>query len=267
MSTADRHCPSPSAGRRADGPGIARSVALSLADRGADAVALVGSYASGDAGEESDLDLAVIGDGPHYRLEVHDGVLVSIGWASAEEQRRRLYDPRWLGTHVPGWRDAVILLDETGQAAALQEEAGRWSWSIVEQECDRWVAESITGFAEEALKLAAALRTGSLSKAAVQRSVLALRLAAPIAVHRRLLCKSENALWDLVADVLGAEWQRAQASALGMNDDGADARCRSGLRLFELAIDEVRPLLDERQVAVVERALRSPQQPSRIEAP
>ena len=37
--------------------------------------------------------------------------------------------------------------------------------------------------------------------------------------------------------------------------DGPEASCLSALRVFQLAVDEVRPLLDERQLAVVERAL------------
>ncbi|SRR6266536_1466685 len=105
---------------QADALAIAHRVALSLADRGAAAVALVGSHATGDAGKDSDLDLAVIGEGPHYRLEVLGGVLVSHGWANAKEQRPRFYDPQWLGMHVPGWRDAMVLLDSAGQAAAIQ---------------------------------------------------------------------------------------------------------------------------------------------------
>ncbi len=88
---------------------IAERLARSLAAEGALAVALVGSHASGDATADSDLDLAVVGEGPHYRLEVSDGLLVSLGWAPAEEQRRRHCDPAWLGTHVAGWREAVLV--------------------------------------------------------------------------------------------------------------------------------------------------------------
>ena len=82
-------------------------VVTALVEQGAEAVALVGSRASGDATADSDVDLAVIGEGPQYRLEIHHELLVSVGWAPAEEQRRRLYDPDWLGSHVPGWRQAV----------------------------------------------------------------------------------------------------------------------------------------------------------------
>jgi predicted nucleotidyltransferase len=102
---------------------IAERLAHSLAARGALAVALVGSHATGDATAESDLDLAVVGEGPHYRLEVHNGLLVSLGWATAEEQHRRLYDPVYLGTHVTGWREAREvrpLLDDRQRAVVEQ---------------------------------------------------------------------------------------------------------------------------------------------------
>jgi hypothetical protein len=239
------------------------SGALSVADRmagplaaaGARAVALVGSHARGDATKGSDLDLAVIGDGPHYRLEVRDGLLVSLGWASAEEQRRRLYDPSRLGTHVPGWRRAVLLHDPERLAADLQHEALAWRWEDVSDRCDAWVAESVAGYAEEFEKLAASLLRGDHLLAAAQRSLLALRLAGLIAVHRRILYGSENQLWYLVSMAMGPAWQEAQSAAFGIDGEDIDASCRAAQRLFSLAASEVRPVLDERQRDVVDHAL------------
>jgi len=236
---------------------IANAVADGLVEQGAEAVAIVGSHARGDAGPGSDLDLAVIGEGPHYRLEAHRGLLVSMGWATPAEQRRRLYEPHWLGTHVPGWRDARIVVDAGGLAASVQREARAWSWTMVEDECDRWAAASVAGLSEEACKLGSALEEHRLSVAAVQRSLLALQLARPVALRRRLLYSTENRLWELVAAEVGPEWRDAQASALGTAGDELAVGCRSALRLFELAVAEVRPLLDPRESAVVELALQA----------
>jgi hypothetical protein len=230
-------------------------MAGSLAAAGARAVALVGSHARCDATKESDLDLAVIGDGPHYRLEVRCGLLVSLGWASAEEQRRRLHDPSWLATHVPGWRQAVLLHDPEGLAAVVQREALAWRWEDVADRCDTWVAESVTGFAEEFEKLATSLQRGDQLLAAAQRSLLALRLAGLIAVHRRILFGSENQLWQLVSEAMGLAWQEAQAAAFGIDGENIDSSCRAAQRLFGLAAAEVRPLLDARQTDVVDHAL------------
>ena len=246
-----------SASRPSEEPGaVAERVARSLAERGARAVALVGSHSRGHADAESDLDFAVIGEGPHYRLETYDDWLISLGWATAEEQRQRLYEPSYLGTHVPGWREALVLHDPEGLAASIQREALEWSWNLVEDRCSAWIAEGITGYAEEAQRLGASLRAGRKTTAAVQRSILTLRLPRTLALHLRILYGTENELWDLVADELGAPWRDAQSAALGLGGESLDASCRAALRLFALAATEVGQHLDDRQLAVVEHALR-----------
>jgi predicted nucleotidyltransferase len=229
-------------------------VTAALASQGAQAVVLVGSHATGDAAPDSDIDLAVVGDGPPYRLEIQDARLVAVSWADADEQRRRLYDPDVLGTHVPGWRQAIVLSDRDGIAERIRQEALDWRWEKVEADCGRWVAAWVTGLAEEVLKVVGSLRAGNDLNAAVQRSVIALRLAKALAIHRRILCGSENRLWGIVADELGPSWRAAQASALGLDDADLEASCRSALVLFDLAVEEVRALLDDRQCAVVDHA-------------
>ena len=92
--------------------------------------------------------------------------------------------------------------------------------------------------------------------AAVQRSVLALRLASTLALHRRILYGSENRLWDLVAQELGPAWRDAQAAALGVSGESLEVGSNAALQLFALAAREVMPLLDERQRAVVEQGER-----------
>lgn len=243
---------------------VAGRVAGELATAGARAVALVGSHARGEAMEASDVDLVAVGEGVAHRLERVDELLVSVSWAPEDEQRRRFDDPAWLATHVPGWREAVPLHDLDGIAAALKREAAAWSWERVEEDCDRWVAEGVTGFAEEAVKLRSALERREDTLAASQRSLLAVRLAPFLAVHRRLLYGTENRLWDLLAEELGPAWRAAQRAALGLGGETLEASSRAALCLYALAVREVRPLLDERQAAVVDAALAHP--PPRAEA-
>ena len=116
------------------------------------------------------------------------------------------------------------------------------------------MAEEITSLAEEVHKLAAALRTGHRATATVQRSVLAVRPAQILTVHRRILYGSVNRLWDLVADTMGEEWCLAQSAALGLNGEPFEETCRAALGLYGLAVDETCSLLDERQQKVVRHA-------------
>jgi len=242
---------------------LARAIAGELMlEPGALAVWLAGSHARGEAGPYSDLDLGVIADGdgrgPGYHLARRDGVLVSVAWITAERTRASFDDPALLGAAVPGWRSAVILADPDGIASALRGVAASWRWTDARDAiCNDWVAEQVTGYAEEVQKLLNARERRAPLTEAVQRSVLALRLPWIMSVHRRLLYDSENGLWSAVAHTIGEPWASTQACALGTSEEGFEASSRAALRLFVLAARDVRRLLDDRQRAVVDPAVEA----------
>ena len=233
---------------------LARTVATDLVAEGATAVVLAGSQVRGDATELSDIDLYATGIGPAYTLRVVRGRIVAVSWRSEDDERRALRRPESVGAVVPAWRAAHVLHDPDGVAEALKREAEAFDWAAISAACDEWVAEATTGYAEEVLKLVAARRADDRLLAAVQRSVLALRLPRVMAVHHRLLYETENRLLHLVAQAMGEEWAAAQAAALGLAS-GEDAD-RAALQLFRLAVEEVRPLLTPSQAEVVDLALR-----------
>ena len=220
----------------ATGLAVARSACDVARGHGAQAGVLTGSFARGDAHPRSDIDLHFIGDGPAYELSRENELLVSASWSSAADHRASFRDPRRAGAAVPAWRAALILFDPDGIAATLQREAVAWSWDdIGAGALDGWVVEQIAGFAEEVHKLVAAIERGRVTMAAVQRSVLALRLAAVMSVNCRLLYDTENQLWDLVSAALGGSWASAQARALGLRGESFEETCLAALELYCLA--------------------------------
>jgi hypothetical protein len=60
---------------------------------------------------------------------------------------------------VPAWRGARILADPLGEAAHLQSEAHAWDWTLIGDEADHWVADQVTGFAEEVHRLVVRVAT------------------------------------------------------------------------------------------------------------
>ena len=235
--------------------GLAENLADELMRQGAEAVVVTGSHARGEANPYSDLDITAIGVGPRTRFVQCGEVLVSFSWRTVSGEREALHDPERLGAAVPAWRKVVIVRDPRGVAAQLRQEAQAWDWQPVAERCDAWVAEEVTGLSEEVHKLLGNLGAGRRSAAAVQRSLLVLKLAPAMAVHARLLHESENLLWNLVAERMGSEWARALGAALGEEGEGLEESCAAALALFTLAAREVARLLDEREATVVDAAL------------
>jgi hypothetical protein len=228
-------------------------VAAELAAQGAVAVLLIGSHARGDAYAESDVDIIAIGQDGAWRLERREGYLVSLNRSSAESLRAVLSNPAVAGGLVPGLRGAVLLHDPQGVAAQLRAVARTWSWESINAQCDAWVAEEITGYAEEVHRLVGQL-TRRPTMAAVVRNVLAMRMGVILAVHLRLLYDSENRLWDLVNAAMDERWRRAQRAALGMDGESLAETCAAALELYALAAARLEHLLDARQSAVVAHA-------------
>jgi len=222
-----------------------------FADEGAVAVVLGGSWARGEAHRASDIDLWVLGHRYGRRTLLRDGFPVNIERTTERIERRRFRDPRRVGGCVPGWRSALVVHDPHGVAAKLVAEARAFRWSSIAAQCDRWVAEEITGWGEEAVKLVRALGEGQLETAAVQRNLLANRLAVVMAVHHRILWGSENGMWERVGARVGGPWQRAQRSALGASRGGFEASCRAALDLYGLTADAVRETLSDEQAGIV----------------
>lgn len=233
---------------------IARELAAEMRTRGATAAVLMGSHVRGDAHPESDIDLTFIGREEPGRLERRGGHLVSITWRSVESIRGGLRNPAEVGGLIPAWRHALILLDPDGVAARLKQETDAWTWEPIAGACDRWVAEQITGWAEEVHRVVGCRKRGNVLMAGVERSVLALRLATVLAVHLRLLYDTENHLWGLVNERMGEPWTTVQSAALGTGGETFAATCEAALRLYGLAAARTQHLLDEAQYPVVRHA-------------
>lgn len=234
---------------------VAEEVAGELVRAGARAVLLTGSHARGDGGPESDIDLYAIGTGPEYWLERRDSFLISISWRTPEQLDAAFTSPSDASGFVPGWRQAVLLADPHGIGAQSVARAKRWTWDVVgDERLDEWVAEQLTGYAEEIHKLVSHLERGKLHFAAVQRSLLALRLPMIVAVHKRILYDSENYVWDLVVGRMGVEWAKNQSAALGLTGRPFHESYDGALALYVLACESASGLFNARQKAVVDHA-------------
>lgn len=230
-------------------------IASGLVSDGAQAVVLTGSHARGRARPDSDVDLFVVGDGPRERFVPFDGRLFSLHWWTPEEARRRMVQPESAVVAVAAWRNAVVLEDPLGVAAELRREAHGWSWDRIAHEADAFVCEQLVGWAEYVVKLVVAVENGRDLDACAFRSETAVKLGPLLAIRKRVEADSENGLWESIADVGGPEWRSAVERALVTGGQSLEESVTGAVELFTLLARDVEPLLDERQRAVVGRAL------------
>ena len=148
----------------------------------------------------------------------------------------------------------MIIYDPQGIADSLKQEAKRWRWQLIDKKTDRWVAEEITGYAEEVHRLIGNLQLGRRSAAAVMRSVLALRMAQILAVQCRIFYDTENQLWNLVSARMDTEWAQLQSAAIGEGNQTFEETCKAALQLYAFVAQEVKHLLNRRQYQVVAHA-------------
>jgi nitrate/nitrite-specific signal transduction histidine kinase len=113
---------------------------------------------------------------------------------SPAQHRQAFKNPSEAGGIIPAWRNVAIIYDPKGIADSLKREAKRWRWQHLNKKADRWVAEEITGYAEEVHRLIGNLQLGRRSAAAIVRSVLAIKMAQILAAHSRIFYDTENRL-------------------------------------------------------------------------
>jgi len=232
---------------------VSRAVSRKLVKLGAEAVVVFGSRVRGDAYEESDIDIHAIGKG-NSGLERHQEFLVSICWMTSTQHDQAFENPSDVGGIVPAWRNAKIIYDPKGIANSLKQKAKSWQWQHLNKKVDKWVAEQVTGYAEEVHRLFGNIQLGRRRTAAVMRSLLAIRMAQILAVHTRIFYDTENQLWNLVSARMGAEWERLQSVALGEGNQTFEDTCKAAFELYAFVAREVKHLLNRQQHQVVAHA-------------
>ncbi|WP_018155875.1 nucleotidyltransferase domain-containing protein [Demetria terragena] len=212
------------------------------------AVVLVGSAARGNDHDLSDIDILCLGENlPGYELGVLEGRLIALQGKAEEAVRRDFANPILCAQAVPSWRDSRILHDPDYRATALHQEAIDWNWNVVDAELASTVTREVIGYAEEALKLIAAARSGHLTAAAVQANLIAIHLTPVIAAATRRFVPSENALWDGSAG--DPEWFAGLAE---IQDADPRQAASAALTLYLKALDVASPGMTTSQQAVAD---------------
>ena len=229
-------------------------------------VGIVGSYARGQEGQYSDVDVDIyvnkMPENEYDRLTSHywNGKLVSLSHTLLDEERAALTDPKRAIWAVPGLRGMKILLDKDGSLKALQQAAHSFKWSPLQPAADEYAGEQILFCAEEVHKILNGLTRGHESTVLYATWGLVKNLLEAVAVQRGILIVSENRYFDLIQDSVGrdSKWTRAFRMAWGL-DAGASqyqSRGAAALALYRLSAAMFDELIPEKHRQVVNNTLR-----------
>jgi len=228
-------------------------------------IGIVGSYARGQEGKYSDVDLDIyVNKLPEnvydrYTLRYLDEKLVSLKYTLLDDERSALTNPRRAIWAVPGLRGMKILLDKDSSMAALQKAALEFDWSPLQSAADEFAAEEVMGCAEEGHKILSGLARGHESTVLYATWGLVKNMLEAVAVQRGIMIVSENRYFDLIQDSVGrdSEWTRAFRAAWGLDTNASqyESRGAAALAFYHLTVAMFNELIPEKHREVIIRTL------------
>lgn len=229
-------------------------------------VGIVGSYARGQEGKYSDVDVDIyVSKMPEnkydsYTLRYWDNKLVSLKYALLEDELEALSNPRRAIWAVPGLQGMKIILDKDGSVGELQKMAQKFNWSLLQPAADEFAAEEIMGNAEEVHKILNGLARGHESTVLYATWGLVKNMLEAVAVQRGLMIVSENRYFDLIQDSVGhdTKWVSAFRTAWGLDYASSQYQTRgtAALKLYRLTAAMFDGLIPEKHREVVKHTLK-----------
>jgi len=186
------------------------------------AIALLGSYARGDAGPFSDVDLHFLlpagAPPPERNSFLVDGYLVTVNAVTPEQIDGWFTEPEQAVNVMAAIRDAIPLQDPDGLFAAIQRRANAFVWTDeLQAKADRYASHELVGLIEESHKGLEGLCRNDTGRLLNARFGLSWLLARLMRVQRGILGNSDNSFYDDVRQALGVEsrWSALLSNAFG----------------------------------------------------
>jgi hypothetical protein len=204
------------------------------------AIALAGSFARGDWGVFSDIDLvrflgtdAQPHDAETHLIGEHFVVVSDIGPSKVESC---FTDPVDATEYIAGLRMARALWDPDGHFDAIRERAHVFVWEgAIKDNAHAWASTQMVGWIEEVHKGLEGLRRGDQGRMLNARYGLSWGLTKVMRVQRGILISSDNGSYPEVVEAIGphSEWGVLSRKVFGI-DDTTDLpdQVKAGLRLY-----------------------------------
>ena len=252
------------------------------------AFALLGSYARGDAGPHSDVDVVrfvnddkhgedarsfLVGDTKAAR-ERDDYIpltgnprpcLVVRSTVTPSQIENWFTEPGQAVNIIIGLREGRALWDPNGLFSAVQQRAWEFKWTRTHQEkADQMAGKELVGWIEEAHKGLEGLRRNDVGRLLNARFGLSWGLAWVMRLHRGVFATSDNTFFSDVVSAVGPEtrWAKLLHQAFGIAD-GAEGdsfslreEVMSGLLLYCETFSLLKESLPQDDFLLIEATVR-----------
>lgn len=233
-------------------------------DDGVVAIVLMGSFARGDAGRYSDIDLVrFLGvDGVARDAQTHlvDQMFVVVSDMTPSESEAWFADPDKASSCIAGVRSARPLWDPHDYFADIQKRAQAFVWDEpMQAKADVWASGQMVGWIEEVQKGLEGLRRHDTGRMLNARHGLSWGLTDVVRVQRGILITGDNTIYPEVAASFGHDspWVSLSRQVFGISDGLTLAeQVSAGLWLYVLTVDLLGTAIQPEDEALLKEAVR-----------
>ncbi|WP_069650135.1 nucleotidyltransferase domain-containing protein [Caloranaerobacter ferrireducens] len=218
-----------------------------------EAIALMGSYARGEACKYSDIDIVCfLKEGNEGRLpdiEIVDSKYLVISYVTREETDKWFCDPEKATECISGLRQSKVIWDPNGYLSSLKKRAEEFKWdSSLQEKANNYASRELVSWVEEVHKALQGLLFNDIGRMLNGLYGLTYGLFKVVRVQKGILLTSDNSFFKQVIDYFGEE---SEFAILGKEAFGIDntlevrERVISGLKLFDLITDMLVDILND----------------------
>ena len=190
------------------------------------AIALMGSFARGEAGLHSDIDLVRFTSNhtpplPDNGSHLINGRLVVVSQVTENDVEQWFSEPEIAIDVMAGVRQAQALVDPHHYFEAIQKRGNQFVWDdTMQQKANRWASQAMVGWIEEVHKGLEGLHRNDVGRLLNAKHGLTWGMARVLIVQRGILLQGDNAFYaQLLADVgENSTWAKWWQIAFGINE-------------------------------------------------
>ncbi len=241
------------------------SLAKQFDGLGVNALVLMGSYARGNPGVFSDIDLVrFIGKGgfkPSFKDGSYliDGFLVTVSSVNARRIGQWFSCPEIAVNVIRGIRSARPLLDRSTTFDAIQRRAQVFIWDTrMQKKADHWVSKQMVGWIEEVHKGLEGLRSNDIGRMLNARFGFSWGLSRIMGVQKGVLLSGDNSFYAEIAEAVGADskWVCLRQTAFAIEDQSGKSpslreQIIAGLRLYATTVELLGDVIEPADAEIV----------------